>query len=262
MLNLKTLPLKKKMFGFFILTISIVMLCVILYASMVIKKAMTDDLETSLKVMSSIAANSAKPGLEFNDQDGITQALGGFTKQMLFSYLSVRDKEGKEIFNYRKSGLDAIAATEKGELTRLKGEMFNSADIESDGAKIGSIIVGIALDERDKVLNSALRSMAILSIIVIFVCVFVTSYFANKILRPITTITQVAQEMAKGKLDQEISIQQGDEIGRLADSFRQIIEAQKAKALVAHEIAKGNLSVEVKAASKEYILGLSIMIMN
>jgi len=259
MLNLRTLPLKKKMFGFFILTICIVMLCTQFRTSVVISDAMTDDLEASLKVMSSIAAHAVKAGLEFNDHDGITQALGGFTKQKLFSYLSVQDKEGNQVFAYRQTGLNAIPETEVGNLDKIKGEMFHSADIESNGAMIGRITVGIALNERNRVLAGARRSMLVLSILVIVICVMVTGYFANRILKPITTITQVAEEMAKGKLDQEISIRQEDEIGRLADSFRQMMETQKAKALVAQEIAMGNLDVDVKPASDEDALGQAMM---
>ncbi len=261
MLNLRTLPLKQKMFVFFVLTLALVMLCAQFKASMVIEKTMTEDLAASLNVMSSIAAHAAKAGLEFNDQEGISQALGGFTKQTLFSYLSVRDREGNEVFKYRKSGLNAIVAQGKVDLTRFEGEMFTSTDIESNGVKIGSVTLGIALDERDRVLGSARRSMLVLSMVVLFVCVLVIGYFANRILKPIATITQVAEEVAKGKLDQEISIRQEDEIGKLADSFRQIVEAQRAKAQVAHEIAKGNLSVEVRAASEQDILGQAMMIM-
>jgi methyl-accepting chemotaxis protein len=79
--------------------------------------------------------------------------------------------------------------------------------------------------------------------------------YTRSIVNPMQKITRAADGLAIGDIEQDIYIDRNDEIGKLANSFRDMIDALKAKTETAKEIAKGNLSVEVKVVSKADVLG-------
>ena len=84
---------------------------------------------------------------------------------------------------------------------------------------------------------------------------------ARKISNPLDEITTVAKQIAKGDLSHDIAIRRGDEIGELADAFRNMNDVLKGKADVAEKIAQGDLSAEVDVASDKDVLGIAMVTM-
>jgi len=89
--------------------------------------------------------------------------------------------------------------------------------------------------------------------------IFVAYYLGNRLSKPIEHMTEVADALAVGNLNLEIEHESGDETGHLADSFRTMLEMQKAKAEQARQIARGNLDVEINVASKVDVLGQAMV---
>lgn len=59
------------------------------------------------------------------------------------------------------------------------------------------------------------------------ICTFISILFASKMVKPLREIQNVAEKMAKGELDGEITYESKDEIGRLAESMRNSMSAIK-----------------------------------
>ncbi len=78
---------------------------------------------------------------------------------------------------------------------------------------------------------------------------------AKTIAHPINEMVQVANTLAVGDIEQEITYQSGDEIGDLADAFRQMIGYQQNMAGAANYLAQGDLTVDVSPASPRDVLG-------
>lgn len=79
------------------------------------------------------------------------------------------------------------------------------------------------------------------------------------ITRPLTRITRAANQIARGDLAVErVNIRSNDEIGRLADSFKNMTEAIAYKEQVIGKVAEGDLTVKVELASKDDNLGKSL----
>lgn len=108
---------------------------------------------------------------------------------------------------------------------------------------------------------SALMIISILSLTAIFLGMYIGLKITNAVSEPINEIGKIAKEIAVGNLEGDIYINRNDEIGNLADSFRNMKDALRAKADVATQIAQGDLSVEVKALSKEDVLGQAMVTM-
>ncbi|MFQ5675915.1 MAG: HAMP domain-containing protein [bacterium] len=261
-MSFKNMKIRFRMLLFFVTAIVAVMLAVVMITTNLTQKAVTTNLKSSLEVMSRNITHSVTAGLEFGDPDEVASAVKAYTTQKLFSYISILDSEGKEIYHYRKAGLDKVSQTTLAELTEIPNEMFDRVPIKSSsGQQIGTVTLGISLDGRNKILGSTRRVTLILSFVITVVFVILTVVIANTISKPIDTITSLSEKLAHGDLNQDISINRGDEIGSLADSFREMIKSQKDKAEVANQIAQGNLSIDVEAKSAEDVLGQAMITM-
>jgi methyl-accepting chemotaxis protein len=85
-------------------------------------------------------------------------------------------------------------------------------------------------------------------------------YFTlSPVLKTLQALTKVAKEVALGDVDASINVTTNDEIGLLANSLREMIDSQKAKAQVAEEISKGNLQVESHQLSDKDALGKAMI---
>ncbi len=84
-------------------------------------------------------------------------------------------------------------------------------------------------------------------------------FLSRKITQPIKELAAVAASIARGKIDDHISYSAEDEIGLLANSFREMSEVLNVKAEAAEQIARGNVDVEIKTASSEDVLGKAMI---
>ena len=95
--------------------------------------------------------------------------------------------------------------------------------------------------------NSMLTSVFI-SILMIVIAVFVMNKVSKKIAEPIVNISNVSKEIAEGNFHVNVDYHSSDEIGIMADNFRNMVESNKAiiqdTSRALSEIAIGNLAVE------------------
>jgi methyl-accepting chemotaxis protein len=119
---------------------------------------------------------------------------------------------------------------------------------------------GIYVDDVQAEMSS-LRWGAAIGNLACVACVLLLAYFGAKryISRPLRDLAAAAQGIAEGDLDQRINVQSRDEVGRLAASFAQMLESQKAKADAVSAISRGDLSCEVRVASQRDLLGNALI---
>nr|MBP7691603.1 HAMP domain-containing protein [Anaerolineales bacterium] len=80
-------------------------------------------------------------------------------------------------------------------------------------------------------------------------------WLARQLARPIRALTAGAQLIAAGDLSQPVTVRQTDEIGQLADAFRQMSAYLQTLAGAAHRLAQNDLTVEVAPQSARDELG-------
>ena len=117
------------------------------------------------------------------------------------------------------------------------------------------------LSRTEAIRHSASRSyysLLVIIFVLLSLSVLLSILFSRRITQSLREISGKALNIALGDLEQHIDYEGRDEIGRLANSFRRIIDSQKAKAAVAHKIAAGDLDVEVRIESGEDVLGLAM----
>ena len=97
-------------------------------------------------------------------------------------------------------------------------------------------------------LQSATR-LGNLFVIVILAVIAITTLIgfrsARSVAEPVAELSRVATGIAKGEVDQQISVTAKNEVGVLADAFREMIVYLRNMANVANQLAAGNLSSEI-----------------
>jgi methyl-accepting chemotaxis protein len=180
--------------------------------------------------------------------------------ERLESLISEKLKELDETIKLRKSGgfdvAQELVITDVGkkvmddirvvltemidEENELLNERSKRSDDETQTAKSGIIIIIIGA-----------------FLIVIFLSVYLTRIIA----RPIGVISKIANRISLGDLSQEIIINQKDEIGKLAESFKTMQKSMQEKAVQAKAISEGNLKIDINPLSDEDTMGTAFKIM-
>ena len=90
---------------------------------------------------------------------------------------------------------------------------------------------------------------------------FLGIWITHQIVRPVCALNKVADEVAMGDVNVKIDVDSNDEIGKLAESFRNLVNYLKGLADAATQIAANNLTVQVEPKSDKDALGVAFKTM-
>ena len=74
------------------------------------------------------------------------------------------------------------------------------------------------------------------------------------VLKPLSSLVRISEALAKGDVEQEITIKSNDEIGDMAAAYTKVVDYMKEMASVTTKIADGDLGVQIKPRSDKDIL--------
>ena len=172
------------------------------------------------------------------------------------------EKASKEIVRLFEKELMPLLEMSTGvteEIRELDAMIDHQVDVMEEKLGEASKSLHAEMVEADAQFDSVAASIStvstILAILGVIGAIIVGLLITRAITGPINLITGAASALALGDIQQDITFRSGDEVGKLADAFREMIDALKGKANVAEQIAKGNLGIEVKVASNDDVLG-------
>ena len=112
-----------------------------------------------------------------------------------------------------------------------EGWSMKVATIRKDETPVGSLF--LKREKRSTIekafLNSVNRSVILASLIAGFGCLLFTYFYSTKILDPVKKLTEAAERIKQGNLDQTVEVYTGDEIGKLANTFNSMAEKLEEK---------------------------------
>jgi methyl-accepting chemotaxis protein len=88
--------------------------------------------------------------------------------------------------------------------------------------------------------------------------VVMSLFITRGIVKPLSKGVSMAEAVARGDLEAQIDVYQNDEVGKLLEALRKMVENLKATVRVAEQIALGDLGVTVKVLSEKDTLGKSL----
>ncbi|RMH62559.1 MAG: HAMP domain-containing protein [Calditrichaeota bacterium] len=121
-----------------------------------------------------------------------------------------------------------------------------------------AVIAKIDVDEALASVHKFRNYMLVFAIIMLLVAGMGAFWYGRRFSRPITEMSNVAQRIAEGDIHTSVDYQSGDELGVLADSFREMVQALSVKTKIATAIAQGNVHVDFPKMSPTDRLGLAM----
>ena len=116
--------------------------------------------------------------------------------------------------------------------------------------------VGLTLAANAEATYGATRALAIsLSVGAASLGLLLGFFLSRHIARSVGQVARAAQGLASGDLDQRLDVRSRDEIGDMAEAFREMIAYQQVMAGVANAIAQGDLSRDIEPKAQRDVLG-------
>ncbi|HPN53575.1 MAG TPA: methyl-accepting chemotaxis protein [Anaerolineaceae bacterium] len=161
-----------------------------------------------------------------------------------------------------QAGLDiaggkmAAGEVKAGEYRNALGNQVVGAYMDIEGTNMGLVVEQDQSEAFEKVY--ALRMVLVFVIVIAAAAVIgLVALVAVNITRPIIAMTRSAQVIATGDIDVEVTHQSKDEIGSLANAFRQVIAYQQEMVAAALSLAQNDLRVDIKPQSERDRLGVA-----
>jgi methyl-accepting chemotaxis protein len=138
-------------------------------------------------------------------------------------------------------GFDQRALELTGEVDALRNQITAEARSEMDKVSAANARAG--------------QTALVLSFVAIVAGVLLTVLVALRLARPIAAMAEVARHLARGDVELDVTHHSHDEVGALADSFRDLVTYIKRLAQGADALSRGNLSTDVEATCEGDVLG-------
>jgi len=115
------------------------------------------------------------------------------------------------------------------------------------------------IDDDSRALESLIGKAFIQSLVGMSLVIFLGAalmiwlglYLARSIAAPTAQLTRIAQRIAEGDVNQEVTFRSDDEIGQLANAFRALVQYIREAAQVLEQIGGGDLTADVRPVSEK-----------
>ncbi|HBA87961.1 MAG TPA: chemotaxis protein [Geobacter sp.] len=186
-----------------------------------------------------------KPELEGKDQSGTKDPNG---KALFIEMAEVAKAKGSGIVEYLWPKPGSTVPVSKLSYVKL---------YKPWGWVVGS---GLHMDDLHQVMAAMRWKMMGITAALAFAVLMMGYLVAGRIGKNIGRLIKVADDLALGDIDVEIEIDSRDETGKLAESFRKMVDNIAEAAKMAEKVAAGDLTVDCRAKSDKDILSKNLKI--
>lgn len=265
-LKFRNMPVKLKIVGVFVAMLFFISLFLLIYYPGQQKKQATLAQQDKITTMAESVAFGVGVAFGASYFEAINEVFNWAKADENLAYILVLNTEGSEISSHNPDELsldEKVMGAKKGifEMEELDNVLNVAVPILYDGTPYGTVIIGFSQEELNRTIVRGQFTTLVLCILLLIVGTIISILTTRTISRPIGEIADVANKLALGDIDQDITLHRGDEIGKLAESFRGMIAVQKEKAKAAEEIARGNMDIEINIASEKDLLGKAMVTM-
>jgi PAS domain S-box-containing protein len=126
------------------------------------------------------------------------------------------------------------------------------------GAEWG-LITKIDLDEISANKRQFLINYLIIGLLILVLAAFLSTILSRVLINPILSLKATAQMLGRGILPERVEKESNDEIGMMAQTLDQLVQALRRTANFANKIGKGEFDAEFEALSENDALGTSLL---
>ncbi|MEI8256177.1 MAG: methyl-accepting chemotaxis protein [Deltaproteobacteria bacterium] len=117
----------------------------------------------------------------------------------------------------------------------------------------------VAARESTAIQGSARTAQLTAALFGLLIAVVITILFFRAVIEPLEKIKTIATRIAVGDVDQTVDYASGDEIGQLADAFREMVKYIRDVAGAAAAIGRGDLDFKLTARSEQDMLSKNFL---
>jgi methyl-accepting chemotaxis protein len=192
-----------------------------------------DAMETSLTASSTalarVLARDVAQGLEFNDKIGVQETLRAATEGASLTYATVRKPAG-DLFVGINSAADPALRLESGVMWRLEKEADSLHVVQRMGnwpAPFGTVHIGVSLADVHAAASASLRLAVVILLVIAGVALGLGLLLDHYFARPVRALAEASVTLAAGDLTGDVQVSSTDEVGLLADAFREMLASQR-----------------------------------
>lgn len=152
-------------------------------------------------------------------------------------FAQIRSIEGNPLTTYLPEGIDTASIDQ---LIKQKHPSFEQSNgqitniiilefaIRDDNEIIGQVLIGLNTSRIEQITRDAVFDLILIyCLIVVFLGTVIFIIFNMQVLHPVDVLTRGASRIAEGNLEKDVPIISKDELGRLAQSFNEMIKQLK-----------------------------------
>jgi methyl-accepting chemotaxis protein len=130
--------------------------------------------------------------------------------------------------------------------------------VDARGKTVGVVYTGVPLTTMYEAENQQMLAVAGVGVAALLLAMILMYLLAARpIGRGLAKVSAAARGLARGDVEQQVTIRGNDELGEMANAFRAIIAYQQEMAGAARGMAEGDLTVVVEPKSDADVLGLA-----
>ncbi|MEN6298917.1 MAG: methyl-accepting chemotaxis protein [Anaerolineaceae bacterium] len=130
-----------------------------------------------------------------------------------------------------------------------------SAPIYVNGKHWGGFRIGFSIERVNQQLAGVTWRIIAIAIVMVVLVGFGGFLLARSIAKPVEAMKNVANKLAEGDVNQQVTVHSNDEVGQMGEAFQQMIGYLQEMAGAANRLAQGDLTAEVSPRSAKDALG-------
>ncbi|MSS62681.1 methyl-accepting chemotaxis protein [Velocimicrobium porci] len=214
---------------------------------------------------------SASEASEIEQINECSEYMGQYLNKF---YKEVKDDQVLSVFKESQASLINFQDTVDKVIALVQENKYDEArlTLEEEGAEVAKTTEGAIddiitmldkrADEKAKELQGDVGWLVILMIFVAFIGILISVIFEIVIVRsiriPLKKLKKVSESLAVGDVQITVQKESDDEFGELMDEFKIMIDNIRKQAMIAEQIAKGDMCIEVQPNSEKDILGYAL----
>lgn len=178
------------------------------------------------KSIGQITANNLSYPLYFDDSGAASEVIESTLLNSDIEYVVVVDTNHTVIASYNLILANDMQYSANATLNRLTANQ-NSYQIYFPvflkNKVLGSLYMSFSLKNFHQTVSNSRKAVAIFSVAIFLISVLLVMGISKLLMHPLTAMVSTSDRIAAGDLSQRASVKRKDEIGRLAESFNQMV---------------------------------------
>lgn len=219
--------IKTRLIVFIALLIGIYSIFIFFFFKGQLEKQAIKAIDDKAQSVAGITAIKISSALLSEDHDAVKNFFEDIKQSRKLVYIAAIDKSGKMFASLDKDKADKakyIFSIRDSHVSQDRKVYCSVTPVVVDGHEIGKLYIGLSFEEIQAHLLKSEVILALVSLLFLLVGIIAATLICKSFTKPLTQISQAISAIAGGDLTKRVSVTSDDEIGRLVESFNEMVD--------------------------------------